>query len=1570
MVGDGGGGSNSGGGDGEGGSASATEDSASSCANPNRCECSPNWKYNFTAREPQHTFGAATAHTDEETQFPFIPSGFVSLTAPSSSSLSHSDSHIHHVSMPSPARNVCSHSRCIGGCLGERYFIQAFNEWIDDLAGPPGAPRLAQRPSRSLREYVPPATPAAQKHHPTPQDMSDEMESAFTAANGGSEMMIDCGANVHFLTIEDARRYFRNQRATRVSILGVSGTRDPCSAEGEITLNVIDENGKHLNMSLGTGYASGNVPHSLISASLLLAKGAILNLERGNSYIEFPGHGGGKFRLKERNGLFWLPIAELEQHASMESIIGLATAQVPDETDFIEHMDAIAKSAQSQVDSNQSAFMKRPDIIYAAHAAFGDVKTWHERMAHMSPATLKKIFEGNLVNGFLLKGKFHLKDCTCSSCQLAKIRAKGSRKGMQKAQRPGSIVSTDIKSIGTTALGGFKYLICFVDHCSRFSMDVPLRTKKPAEVISALCRFISVMNSYGHVVSRIQSDRGSEFFAFQDGELSEDVSQYDKETCLGEFTAACATTGIHHSVTPVESHERLAENHFSWASKNIDVMLYAARLSPVFWADCYQYACYLHNRTPCLTTGVTPWTRISGEPTDWSSIRKFGSSAVMRVANDPLRKHPGIVRGKHAIFVGFDSISNGYRLFDPISRRYFSGVEDIVIYEDFSARRDSLRNFDRRREIEAAKGQQPLIIDDNEISDFDKTSMENVRSLYIDPEEVDPVPYVAPHDQLEAKSSIENDQEQNTTLAELLTATGEKGAKESAQASVEQQRIARLQHLQSVQQQMRRRSTGNNRKNFTVAARKGRVGESLAEAAAAVRPLRLTIVGKEQKLSNDDLKFLVLARDHDFECKYHQRNPKKQGSQSHTLYERFKMATTLQESIDLGGSWSRVKDDYSKGFIQFPGRESRLPGHIFAGLSNGRPHILSKLGIDIRNNDEEHELLAATFTAYGKGKVTELISASMEGRFHEVIKGIYEGHLISNIWDDMSMQAKLIEESGVRLMASDARVNYTNIDYNLEPEPDYKKSLQENGCKEWFEWLQARRDELKAMQDFGVYRVVDRKEAIGKKMLTSKWVHKRKTNKFGEVSRYKARLVARGFAQLPYDSFNPEEIFAHVIDRNSLRTLLSIAAGRNMKVYSADVSNAFLQAPLSEPIYMEPPPGSDIPPDKCLVLDRAIYGCRQSARAWSDELDAHLLSTGFSRTTADPCLWTRKRDGKEWFVATYVDDLTICCNDDAARDTFMKELREKFEVKESEGEPIDYLLGIHIEQNLEAGTIRMSQELATTKLVDTFLSEKEKQDAWKATNPMKHTIILEKLEERQVQDSEFRYLSAIGSFLYLSAYTRPDIAAATSILARHANAPGKAHVSAVKHLLQYLYNTKSYGIEYRRDANKNEQPIIWEQGRHPLGNENNLTDVFVDSDYAADSSRRSTQGYVVMMNGGPISWRSVLGKTICTSTAEAEVMAAVSAAKEAMHLKLLLGELGAPNDTIHIQEDNTAAIAQATGGLRHIRKAKHYSIALRFLQQLTVDGEIKFHHLSTDRQLADIFTKPLDPENSHISEIR
>ena len=477
-------------------------------------------------------------------------------------------------------------------------------------------------------------------------------------------------------------------------------------------------------------------------------------------------------------------------------------------------------------------------------------------------------------------------------------------------------------------------------------------------------------------------------------------------------------------------------------------------------------------------------------------------------------------------------------------------------------------------------------------------------------------------------------------------------------------------------------------------------------------------------------------------------------------------------------------------------------------------------------------------------------------------------------------------------------------------------------------------------------------------------MHKRKTNEKGEVCRHKARLVARGFAQREFDSFHPDEVFAHVVDRNSLRTVLSLAASKDLKVYSFDISNAYLQADLKETIYMEPPPGMTLNEGECLALDKAIHGTKNGARAFSDVLDARLEEIGFTRSIADPCIWRRLKNDKEWVIATYVDDCTVACTDDEARDELMAEMRQRFEIKEGEGMPIKYLLGILINQDLSKGTISLTQELAAQKLADAFLTTEEKQMAFKVRHPMRHSKSLPKYDSKQIKDSEFHYLSAIGSLLYISGCTRPDIAAAVGILARHGATPGKEHVTAVKRLIQYVYNTRKLGIQYSKNSKNEEKdvPVIYGQGRHPADNGKNHMTIFADSDYADCDSRRSTQGIVIMMNGGPIAWSSIRGKTICMSTAEAEVMAAVSAAKESIHLKLLLGELGVKQKRILIKEDNTACIAQAKGGLRFIRKAKHYDIALRFLQKLAVDGEVDFEYTETKEQLADLFTKALDEE--------
>jgi hypothetical protein len=258
--------------------------------------------------------------------------------------------------------------------------------------------------------------------------------------------------------------------------------------------------------------------------------------------------------------------------------------------------------------------------------------------------------------------------------------------------------------------------------------------------------------------------------------------------------------------------------------------------------------------------------------------------------------------------------------------------------------------------------------------------------------------------------------------------------------------------------------------------------------------------------------------------------------------------------------------------------------------------------------------------------------------------------------------------------------------------------------------------------------------------------------------------------------------------------------------------------------------------------------------------------------------------------------------------------------------PIKYLLGILISQDLSSGTISLTQELAAQKLADAFLTKEEKEMAFKARHPMKHSKSLPRCEKKEIPDSQFHYLSAIGSLLYISGCTRPDIAAAVGILARHGATPGAEHVKAAKHLIQYVYRTRKLGIQYSRNSHLVDKnaPVIYGQGRHPADNGKIHLTTFADSDYADCDSRRSTQGIVVMMNGGPIAWSSIRGKTICMSTAEAEVMAAVAAAKESIHLKLLLGELGIKHDKIMMKEDNTACIAHPKANSRRRSRFRIY----------------------------------------------
>ena len=85
---------------------------------------------------------------------------------------------------------------------------------------------------------------------------------------------------------------------------------------------------------------------------------------------------------------------------------------------------------------------------------------------------------------------------------------------------------------------------------------------------------------------------------------------------------------------------------------------------------------------------------------------------------------------------------------------------------------------------------------------------------------------------------------------------------------------------------------------------------------------------------------------------------------------------------------------------------------------------------------------------------------------------------------------------------------------------------------------------------------------------------------------------------------------------------------------------------------------------------------------------------------------------------------------------------------------------------------------------------------------------------------------------------------------------------------------------------------------------------FVDADYGGDlDMRRSTTGYVFVLNGGPISWRSSLQAITALSTTESEYIGISEAAKEAMWLKGLAQEMGIAQRAIRVYSDSQSALS-------------------------------------------------------------
>lgn len=526
-------------------------------------------------------------------------------------------------------------------------------------------------------------------------------------------------------------------------------------------------------------------------------------------------------------------------------------------------------------------------------------------------------------------------------------------------------------------------------------------------------------------------------------------------------------------------------------------------------------------------------------------------------------------------------------------------------------------------------------------------------------------------------------------------------------------------------------------------------------------------------------------------------------------------------------------------------------------------------------------------------------------------------------------------------------VFHDNGDMTIAEVPEFVMTAQElssineprtyNEAKRDSNWQIAIQKEYKALTDNGTWELCQLPK--GRKAITCKWVFKLKLDSDGKVASHKARLVARGFTQ--QEGIDFKETYSPVVKFTTIRLLLAFATEWDMNVHQLDISTAYLNADIEEELYMMQPEGfvqydSSGKPLVCR-MKKSLYGLRQAERNWNHTIDKWLIEQGFTKSQADPCLYIKITQNREEYliVALYVDDILTVSHKTEIRNNFVDKLSKRFKL--TDGGEAKWFLGMRITRN-QIG-YRIDQRNYFENILKRFDMENCRMHTKPAVTDDKNLD-----RESEADFNQTKYLELVGSLIYASVISRPDIAFAVGKAGRYMSNPKEIDWNNGLRILKYLRYTLDLGIQFHKTG-------------HPV-----LTG-YSDSDWAGDIyDRKSTSGHIFTLGGAAISWTSKKQNVVAISSTEAEFIAGSTAVQEAIYLRTILADLGAEQyqPTI-LYQDNLSAI-RLEKDANFGQRSKHIDVKYRHIQHEIRRNTIQIKYLPTDMMIADILTKPVSAD--------
>jgi hypothetical protein len=438
----------------------------------------------------------------------------------------------------------------------------------------------------------------------------------------------------------------------------------------------------------------------------------------------------------------------------------------------------------------------------------------------------------------------------------------------------------------------------------------------------------------------------------------------------------------------------------------------------------------------------------------------------------------------------------------------------------------------------------------------------------------------------------------------------------------------------------------------------------------------------------------------------------------------------------------------------------------------------------------------------------------------------------------------------------------------------------------------------------------------------------------------------------------PVSYYAETPDRLLLFLMTSLGGTFREEVSGSDAERAYLNAPSIDRniVVMAPPDMEGLPRES--LLDKGLYGTRGGALSWQIWVDGKMSILDYMKLDVARGVYVKKLESGELVrVYRHSDDFRFSSFDRAGIKVEQQRMREQVKMKEFA--KLDRFLGCEFEyiNEVTGEPDENGQIVLVRQRVKIHELEEQFAHLHRLFNPHGRVRATATPMSALTPDEELKrghadlldaagtkeYQSIIGCLGWITGSTRPDGKFAYFLLSRRNANPRMWDMYLAVWLMDYIVATK--------DA-----PLV-------LGGSVADPEVFADASFAILPERRSVTAHVATASprSGAIYAHVGASKCAVASIFEAELLAGGEAVDTALYMSQACAEMEYPIPHCRrVYVDNEAEVEWVKGSVSN-KRSRHIDVRLYRMRHLQEAGEISVEHVSSEDNVADILTKPLQP---------